>query len=134
MDRNGSRNRRRSSVTVDDDTASRRNNFYRRESNMSENRVSFLSNVGMANDEIFSGPMSESVPTANSSFAHRRSRADSTTSFTYYDDQDEDRDISDEEWLQEEAIIDEEAELEEGRVDAEDGHAFAEPDMDLESN
>jgi hypothetical protein len=36
MDRNGSRNRRRSSVTVDDDTASRRNNFYRRESNMSE--------------------------------------------------------------------------------------------------
>ncbi|KAG9925364.1 hypothetical protein KCU98_g21489, partial [Aureobasidium melanogenum] len=67
MDRNGSRNRRRSSVTVDDDTASRRNNFYRRESNMSE--VSFLSNVGMANDEIFSGPMSESVPTANSSFA-----------------------------------------------------------------
>ncbi|THY34942.1 hypothetical protein D6D01_01751 [Aureobasidium pullulans] len=132
MERNTSRSRRRSSVTVDDDTASRRHNFYRRESNMSE--VSFLSNVGMANDEIFSGPMSESVPTANSSFAHRRSRADSTTSFTYYDDQDEDRDISDEEWLQEEAIIDEEAELEEGHADTEDGNAFPEPDMDLESN
>ena len=38
---------------------------------------------------MFSGPMSESVPTANSAFAHRRSRADSTTSFTYFE---EDRD------------------------------------------
>lgn len=33
--------------------------------------------------------MAESVPTSNSSFAHRRFRADSTTSFTYYQDDEE---------------------------------------------
>ena len=88
----------------------------------------------MANDEIFSGPMSESVPTASSSFAHRRPRADSTASFTYYDDEDEERDAeSDEEWLQEEAIIDEDPEME-SQEGVEDGHAFAEPEMDLEAN
>ena len=38
----------------------------------------------MAQDEIFAGPMSETVPTSSSSFMHRRARADSSASFTYY--------------------------------------------------
>jgi cation-transporting ATPase 13A2 len=47
----------------------------------------------MAHDEVFGGPMAESVPTSRSSFAHRRGRADSTTSFTYYQDEEGDGDI-----------------------------------------
>ena len=35
--------------------------------------------------QVFAGPMSESVPTSVSSFAHRRARADSNASFAYYD-------------------------------------------------
>jgi cation-transporting ATPase 13A3/4/5 len=52
--------------------------------------------------QVFAGPMSESVPTSVSSFVHRRQRADSTASFTYYD---EDRDSED--GAEEEAIADE---------------------------
>ncbi|KAF2474203.1 uncharacterized protein BDR25DRAFT_323219 [Lindgomyces ingoldianus] len=99
--------------------------MYRRGSNMSD--LSFITDVEMAQDEVgielapmhpthtaiprqqlmtktkvFAGPMSESVPTSISSFAHRRPRADSTTSFTYYDD---DRDS--EEGVEEEAIAEE---------------------------
>ncbi|KAH8702643.1 putative P-type ATPase [Talaromyces proteolyticus] len=40
----------------------------------------------MAHDEVFSGPMSESVPSSTVSFAHRRSRNDSIVSFTYLED------------------------------------------------
>jgi cation-transporting ATPase 13A2 len=47
---------------------------------------SFLDEVEMAQDEMFSGPMGESVPSSISSFAHRRARADSTASFTYYEE------------------------------------------------
>jgi cation-transporting ATPase 13A3/4/5 len=57
--------------------------------------------------QVFAGPMSESVPTSISSFAHRRQRADSTTSFTYYD---EDRDS--EEDAEEEAIAEEYGDIE----------------------
>lgn len=39
--------------------------------------------------------MSESVPTSVTSFAHRRSRADSTASFTYFQEDEQDRAISD---------------------------------------
>ncbi|ORY09897.1 hypothetical protein BCR34DRAFT_486512 [Clohesyomyces aquaticus] len=99
--------------------------MYRQGSNMSA--ASFMTDVEMAQDEVgielhpmraphptrpvqqltthtkvFSGPMSESVPTSISSFAHRRPRADSTASFTYYDD---DRDS--EEGVEEEAIAEE---------------------------
>ncbi|KAI9721371.1 MAG: hypothetical protein M1828_005231 [Chrysothrix sp. TS-e1954] len=74
-------------------------NFYRRGSNMSE--VSFMNDVEMADDEMFSGPVSESVPTSNVGFAHRRSRADSTTSFTYYEEDQESVDS----WLEDEAIL-----------------------------
>jgi cation-transporting ATPase 13A2 len=68
---------------------------------------SFLDDVEMAHDEVFGGPMAESVPTSVSSFAHRRGRADSTASFTYYqEDEDENLPPSDDS-----AILDDESEL-----------------------
>lgn len=39
--------------------------------------------------KLYSGPVAESLPTSVSAFSHRRRRADSTTSFTYYDEQPE---------------------------------------------
>ncbi|KAI9890877.1 MAG: hypothetical protein M1814_003516 [Vezdaea aestivalis] len=57
--------------------------FYRRDSNASN--ASFVSNVEMAQEEVFAGPMSESVPSSITSFAHRRNRANSTASFTYFE-------------------------------------------------
>ena len=80
----------------------------------------------MAQDEMFSGPMSESVPTATSAFSHRRSRADSNASFTYYE---EDRDFDSEEWP-EEAVLDDQDQLERQDLDASD--TFVEPEMDEE--
>ena len=50
----------------------------------------------------FLQPMSESVPSSITGFAHRRSRADSVTSFTYMQEGEESSD-----WTEEEAIIDE---------------------------
>ncbi|PIA91964.1 putative cation-transporting ATPase [Cercospora beticola] len=95
--------------------------YRRRESNISE--ASFLDDVEMAQDEIFSGPMSESVPTASSSFFHRRSRANSVTSFTYYE---EERDFDSEE-LPEDAIYEEEDAMENGELSGES--TFIEPEM-----
>ncbi|KAF2012664.1 hypothetical protein BU24DRAFT_453033 [Aaosphaeria arxii CBS 175.79] len=92
MEANGSPERRRSAM-------------YRRNSNLST--ASFMTDVEMAHDEVFSGPMSESMPTSISSFAHRRPRADSTASFTYYDD---DRDSED--GVEEDAIAEEYGEIE----------------------
>lgn len=81
----------------------------------------------MAQDEMFSGPMSESVPTATSAFASRtRSRADSTASFTYYE---EERDFDSED-LPEEAVLDEQDELERQSLDAND--MLLEPEADTE--
>lgn len=98
------------------------------DANQAHSTTSFMEDVEMAHDEVelqplnarrtsrqqlttapkmFAGPMSESVPTSISSFAHRRARADSTTSFTYYDEErDSDADI------EEEAIADEYGEIE----------------------
>lgn len=45
--------------------------------------------------------MSESVPSSITGFAHRRSRADSTTSFTYMQEGEESSD-----WTEEEAVLD----------------------------
>lgn len=60
------------------------------------------------NIKVFAGPMSESVPTSISSFAHRRrTRSDSIASFTYYD---EDRDSED--GIEEDAIADEYGDIE----------------------
>jgi len=69
--------------------------------------------------QVFSGPMSESVPTSVSAFSHRRARADSTaslTSFAYYDEDQESEDaIIAEEDGYEGYTIEELEELEEGR-------------------
>jgi cation-transporting ATPase 13A3/4/5 len=98
---------------------------YRRPSTMSE--ASFLGDVEMAQDEIFSGPMSESVPTASSSFFHRRSRANSNVSFTFYE---EDRDFDSEEWP-EEAVF-EDDQLESQSLNGE--NTFLEPEHDLDDS
>lgn len=89
-------------------------------------RASFLTDVEMAQDEVFSGPMSESVPTATSTFSHRRSRADSNASFAYYE---EDRDFDSEEWP-EEAVDDEQDLLE--RQSLKPAETFVEPEVDLD--
>ncbi|KAK1997065.1 ATPase [Colletotrichum falcatum] len=61
--------------------------LYRLNSNQSS--TSIFEEVEMAHDELFSGPIAESLPTSVSSFSHRRPRADSMTSFTYYQDESE---------------------------------------------
>ena len=48
--------------------------------------TSHLSEVEMAQEEVFAGPMSESIPSSVTGFAHHRERAESTTSFTFYPD------------------------------------------------
>lgn len=65
--------------------------MYRRDSNLSTS--SFMDDVEMAHDEVFGGPMAESVPTSRSSFAHRRDRADSNASFTYYQEEEGDAEL-----------------------------------------
>ncbi|KUI71122.1 hypothetical protein VM1G_06629 [Cytospora mali] len=69
--------------------------LYRLDSNQSS--TSIFEDVEMAHDELYSGPMAESLPTSVNAFAHRRNRADSTTSFAYYPDSPEgqDREIFD---------------------------------------
>ncbi|KAK7966114.1 uncharacterized protein PG986_000391 [Apiospora aurea] len=68
--------------------------FYRLPSNQSGSSV--FEDVEMAQDELFSGPIAESLPSSISAFAHRRGRADSTTSFAYYnEDEDDAVDIED---------------------------------------
>ncbi|KAF2764277.1 hypothetical protein EJ03DRAFT_386079 [Teratosphaeria nubilosa] len=73
-----------------DDVQRRRSAMYRRESDVST--ASFMVDVEMSSEDIFAGPMSESVPTATSAFSHRRSRADSNASFHFYDEDDLERD------------------------------------------
>ncbi|RYP48964.1 hypothetical protein DL768_005236 [Monosporascus sp. mg162] len=65
--------------------------LYRLNSNQSSSSI--FEDVEMAHDELYSGPMAESLPTSISTFTHRRQRADSTTSFTYYNE-DENQDSS----------------------------------------
>ncbi|KAE8147364.1 putative P-type ATPase [Aspergillus avenaceus] len=47
---------------------------------------SVISDVEMARNEVFDGPISESIPSSIVSFSHRRNRKDSTVSFTYFQD------------------------------------------------
>ncbi|KAK2598982.1 hypothetical protein QQS21_005587 [Conoideocrella luteorostrata] len=58
--------------------------LYRLNSNQSSSSV--FEDVEMAHDELYSGPVAESLPTSVSAFSHRRARADSTASFTYYEE------------------------------------------------
>ncbi|KIH88649.1 cation-transporting ATPase 13A3/4/5 [Sporothrix brasiliensis 5110] len=64
--------------------------LYRLNSNQSSTSV--FEDVEMAHDELYSGPMAESLPSSIAAFSHRRSRADSTASFAYYTDNDEEQD------------------------------------------
>jgi cation-transporting P-type ATPase 13A2 len=50
--------------------------------------------------QVFAGPMSESIPTSITGFAHRRGRSDSITSFTYFQ---EDNEVP--EWPEEEEAV-----------------------------
>ena len=68
--------------------------------------------------------MSESVPNSTSSFAHRRQRADSTVSFTYFDEDER----ADEDWVEHETALDEE-DLD---LDLEGGNGVTEPSEELE--
>ncbi|KAF3002795.1 hypothetical protein E8E14_001829 [Neopestalotiopsis sp. 37M] len=86
--RNPSRSRSRSRP------ANGRKTLYRMSSNHSSQSV--FEDVEMAQDELFSGPVAESLPTSVSAFAHRRGRADSTASFTYYNEEEEEPQIYDE--------------------------------------
>ncbi|KAG6040561.1 hypothetical protein E4U41_000136 [Claviceps citrina] len=52
--------------------------------NCNQSSASIFEDVEMAHDELYSGPIAESLPTSVSAFSHRRGRADSTTSFTYF--------------------------------------------------
>ncbi|KAK4622162.1 putative cation-transporting ATPase [Fulvia fulva] len=106
-----------------DDERRRSSAMYRRRSS-NVSAASFIQDVEMADDEIFSGPTSESVPTAYGSFLHRRSRAGSTASFAYYE---EERDFDSEEGVPEEAIYDED-DLERQSLNGE--NTFLEPELD----
>ncbi|KAH6626366.1 hypothetical protein B0J18DRAFT_424656 [Chaetomium sp. MPI-SDFR-AT-0129] len=61
--------------------------FYRHGEN--ESSASIFEGVEMAHEELFAGPVAESLPTSVSAFSHRRSRADSTASFSFYQEQEE---------------------------------------------
>lgn len=97
-----------------------RHGLYRRDSNVST--TSFMDDVEMAHDEMFSGAVSESVPSSIASFAHRRSRADSTASFTYYQENEDDELLRSTEDEDDSAIIDEEDDIQ-----------FQEEDSDIEA-
>ncbi|KAK1148276.1 hypothetical protein N8T08_010085 [Aspergillus melleus] len=45
---------------------------------------SIVSDVEMARNEVFDGPISESIPSSIASFSYRRNRNNSTASFTYF--------------------------------------------------
>ncbi|KAI1437265.1 hypothetical protein GGR50DRAFT_645603 [Xylaria sp. CBS 124048] len=60
--------------------------LYRIGSNRSSTSV--FEDVEMAHDQLFSGPVAESLPTSASAFTHRHKRADSVTSYTYYNEDD----------------------------------------------
>ena len=75
--------------------------LYRR--NSSASNASGVSVVEMAHDEVFAGPISESVPSSVTGFAHRRPRSDSVASFAYFQESDESPD-----WSEDQAIMEDE--------------------------
>lgn len=114
------RSRHQSVSSVRSSIDGERRGLYRRGSNMSQ--TSYVSDVEMAHDEVFAGPMSESVPTSTTGFAHRRSRADSTASFTYYPD--EAISFESSSWQEDEAVVDGEGD------DYEDSFSTEEQDLE----
>ncbi|KAJ5953419.1 hypothetical protein N7454_000315 [Penicillium verhagenii] len=87
---------------------------------------SVVSDVEMARHEVFDGPISESIPSSVVSFLHRRNRAGSTVSFTYFQDGE---DFA--EWSNEDAVEDD---LEETSSGAEDESAGGLAEADVESS
>ncbi|KAL6790409.1 putative Ca2+ pump [Trichoderma sp. SZMC 28013] len=67
--------------------------YLRPDSNQSSSGI--FDDVEMAHDELYSGPIAESLPSSVSAFSHRRTRADSTTSFVYYENDETNNDIGD---------------------------------------
>ncbi|EGS20971.1 cation-transporting ATPase-like protein [Thermochaetoides thermophila DSM 1495] len=59
--------------------------------NVNSSSASVLEGVEMAHDELFAGPVAESVPTSVSAFSHRHGRAESVASFSFYHEQDDQR-------------------------------------------
>lgn len=107
-------------------------------------QASFMEEVDMASEDIFSGPVSESVPSSNVGFFHRReSVAESEPEFTYYDE--EEHAGSDESYLEEEGLDEEAVEvvadyeqemdgtLAHDNQDARSHDTFAEEDTDVEA-
>src|ERR1700712_4855725 len=79
---------RRNSLAYDP-TNRRSFTLFRQASNMSQTSLVPDDLVEMASEDVFSGPLGESLPTSISSFAHRRRRADSMASFAYYEEEEE---------------------------------------------
>ncbi|KAJ5502001.1 ATPase P-type K/Mg/Cd/Cu/Zn/Na/Ca/Na/H-transporter [Penicillium fimorum] len=71
--------------------------------------MSVVSDVEMARNEVFDGPISESIPSSVVSFAHRRDRAGSTVSFTYFQDEEDFAEWSNEDAVDEQSEFDEES-------------------------
>ncbi|PHH83535.1 hypothetical protein CDD82_7576 [Ophiocordyceps australis] len=57
--------------------------------NANPSSSSVFEDVEMAHEELYAGPMAESLPTSTSAFSHRRARTDSTASFHFYQEEDE---------------------------------------------
>jgi cation-transporting ATPase 13A2 len=83
-----------------------------------------MTDVEMATNEMFSGPLAESVPTSVSAFSHRRFRSDSTASFQFFD---EDQNAE----VEEDAVTDGGEETDVDRESMMNG-GFADEDTDLE--
>ncbi|KAI5862835.1 hypothetical protein GGS23DRAFT_605367 [Durotheca rogersii] len=54
---------------------------------LNHSNSSIFEDVEMAHDELYAGPIAESLPTSLSAFSHRRQRADSMASFAYYNEE-----------------------------------------------
>ncbi|KAL5614186.1 hypothetical protein BROUX41_000025 [Berkeleyomyces rouxiae] len=69
--------------------------------------ASIYEDVEMAHDEVFAGPIAESLPSSVSAFSHRMSRVPSNTSFAYFqDDTDDFADDSDHGDYEEYPVVD----------------------------
>ncbi|PYH72443.1 putative P-type ATPase [Aspergillus vadensis CBS 113365] len=77
-----------------------------RRRNSIRSSYSVVSDVEMARNEIYDGPISESIPSSVVSFSHRRNRKDSTTSFTYFQEDQEHLDWPNEDTIDAESDVD----------------------------
>ncbi|PGH05980.1 hypothetical protein AJ79_06669 [Helicocarpus griseus UAMH5409] len=92
----------RSELSMDGDPSGRESRSIYRRGSAASRSASIISDVEMAHDEIYAGPMSESIPSSAASFVPRRSRRESQVSFTYFRESPEVP-----EWAASEAVEDE---------------------------